>query len=195
MLSTRYREAAAGVSLIESMLALAVSAIVLVNGVPSLGRWVRDLEVRNSASSVHAALQAARAEAVSRNTLVRLELGDAQGHTGWRLSCVRISAQCPATIRQQPAGDANGVRWAASSLSDTPALGTPLAVGVGMPASISFDALGTAPGIASGTEVARVDVFHKDSVAEGRLVVQVSALGIARICNPAAASGHSEECR
>lgn len=193
MLTALRSDPEAGVSLVESMVVLAVSAIVLAAGAPSLGRWVRDLEVRSSAGVLHAALQAARAEAVARNASVRLELGDEQGRTAWTLSCVRVSAQCPARIRRQPASQATGVRWGASPLSGMPAYDTALVAGAGMPASVSFDALGTAPAIATGTDVARVDVIHANGGSIRRLVVQVSAQGMARICDPAALD-HPAQC-
>ncbi len=194
MLSAIRYGAMAGVSLVESLVVLAVAAIVLASGTPALSRWVRDIEVRSAASALLAALQAARAEAVVRNADVQLALGDAQGRTAWRLSCVRVSAQCPATIRQQPVGNDAGVRWGASSLADMPAFTTALAAGTGMPAGVRFDALGGAPAVAAGTDVARIDVTHADGAQVRRLVVLVAAQGMVRICDPAAAVGHPEHC-
>lgn len=188
---------ARGVSLVESLVVLAVSAVVLATGAPALGRWVRDLEVRSSAGALLSALQAARTEAVTRNADVRLALGDAQGRNGWRLSCVRVTPHCPDTIRRQPVDGASRVRWGAAVVTAMPAFGTALVAGAAMPGQIGFDAMGAAPDIAAGTGLARIDVTHADSADSAdahRLIVLVAAQGMARLCDPAAAAGHPEHC-
>ncbi len=194
MLTQRARGQARGVSLVESLVVLAVSAAVLATGAPALGRWVRDLEVRSSAGALLSALQAARSEAVTRNTDVRIALGDAQGRIGWRLSCVRVTAQCPDPIRRQPVNGSSRVRWGASALAAMPAFGSALAAGTGLPGQVGFDAVGAAPDVADGTGVARIDITHADSADARRLIVLVAAQGMARLCDPAAADGHPEHC-
>jgi type IV fimbrial biogenesis protein FimT len=194
MLSQAPRTRAAGITLIESLIVLAVSAIVLAAGVPAFGRWVRDLEIRRSAAALSAALQIARAEAVARNAEVRLSLSDAAGRTGWLLSCVRVSSQCPDTLRRQTIGNEGGVRWGASLPTTMPGFGTALTAGTGLPARISFNALGAAPDIAAGTAVARIDVTHADDPQARRLIVQIAAQGVVRVCDPAAATGRPERC-
>ena len=182
-----------GVSLVESLVVLAVSAVVLATGAPALGRWVRDLEVRSSASALLSALQVARTEAVTRNADVRLALGDAQGRIGWLLSCVRVTPHCPGTIRRLQVDGSSRVRWGASTAT-LPAFDTVLAAGTGLPGRVGFDAVGAAPAVAAGTDLARIDVTHADSAEAHRLVVLVAAQGMARLCDPAAAAGHPEHC-
>ena len=82
-------------SLIEMLTTVAVAAIILALGVPSMAHWMHAVEVHNSASDLVALLQLARSEAISRNQDMRLTLGDAQGHTVWTLGCVTITASCP----------------------------------------------------------------------------------------------------
>ncbi len=182
-----------GVSLVESMVVLAVSAVVLATGAPAIGRWVRDLEVRNSASALLSALQAARAEAVTRNTDVRIALGDAQGRIGWRLSCVRAMPGCPNPIRSQPVDGISRVRWAAS-LAPMPAFDQALPAGARLPGNISFDTVGAAPAVAAGLDLARIDVIHADDADARRLVVLVTAQGMVRLCDPAPAAAIPERC-
>ncbi len=193
MLKPRLRGRDRGVSLVESLVVLTVSAVVLATGAPALARWVRDLEVRSSAGTLLSALQAARTEAVTRNADVRLALGDAQGRAGWRLSCVRVTPHCPDTIRRQLADGSSHVRWGASPAGVT-TFGTALAAGAGLPGRVGFDALGAAPAIAAGTDLARIDVTHADSADAHRLVVLVAAQGMVRLCDPAASAGHPEHC-
>ena len=182
-----------GVSLVESLVVLAVSAVVLAIGAPALGGWVRDLEVRSSASVLLSALQSARAEAVTRNADVRLALGDAQGRIGWRLSCVRVTPNCPDPIRQLPADGNSRVRWG-GAFAPMPAFDTALAAGASMPGRVGFDAVGAAPAVAVGTDLARIDITHADDAAARRLVVLVAAQGMARLCDPAAQAGDPERC-
>lgn len=194
MLSALGRGSAAGVSLVESMMVLAVAAVVLSMAAPALGRWVRDLEVRSSATALLAALQAGRAEAVARHAEVRLTLGDAQGRATWVLSCVRVSARCPAIIRRQPPDNHPGARWSAVASASETGFGAALAAGTGMPASVRFNAMGAALVTAGDTSAMRIDVTHADSAEARRLIVLISEQGMVRMCDPLATATHPEHC-
>ena len=65
-----------GVTLIELMVGLAVLAIALALGVPSFGEWISNSQIRSTAESVQNGLNSARAEAVRRNTVVRMQFTD-----------------------------------------------------------------------------------------------------------------------
>lgn len=184
----------AGVTLAEVLLTLTVSAIVLAIGAPAMGHWVRDIEIRGSASSLLSALQAARAEALSRNASVRLDLTDAQGRPGWTLGCVRVSNRCPALIRQEAVNTGTGVRWGISALNGMPTFGATIAAGHGMPSGVSFDAIGAAPLIAAGGDIARIDITHANDANARRRIVLIAAQGMVRVCDPSAAVGHPEHC-
>ena len=184
----------AGVTLAEVLITLSVSAVVLAIGAPAMGQWVRNIEIRGSAGSLLSALQAARAEALSRNASVRLELTDAQGRPGWRLACVQVSARCPAQIRAETVNTGTGVRWGVATLNSMPAFGTVIAAGHGMPASVRFDAVGAAPSVASGDDIARIDITHANDANARRRVVLIAARGMVRVCDPLAVSGQPEHC-
>ena len=194
MLTRPLLQRQAGITLAEVLITLSVSAVVLAIGAPAMGQWVRDTEVRGSASSLLAALQAARAEALSRNASVRLELTDAQGRPGWRLVCVQVSARCPAVIRQEPVNTGTGVRWGSATLAGMPAFGAALGAGQGMPAGVRFDAIGAAPAVATSGDIARIDITHVNDATARRRIVLIAAQGLVRLCDPAAASGHPEHC-
>ncbi len=184
----------AGVTLAEVLLTLTVSAIVLTIGAPAMGHWVRDIEIRGSASSLLSALQAARAEALSRNASVRLDLSDAQGRPGWRLGCVQVSKRCPALIRQETVNTGTGVRWGGATLAGMPAYSAAVAAGKRMPAAVSFDAIGAAPAVATSGDIARIDVTHANDANARRRIVLIAARGQVRLCDPSAAVGHPEHC-
>jgi len=87
-----------GFSIIELLITLTVLSIVLAIGVPSIIGWVRAMEVRSSAESLRSALQRARAEAVARNTRVRISLSNTTGNPGWNVTCVNVAAACPVSL-------------------------------------------------------------------------------------------------
>jgi type IV fimbrial biogenesis protein FimT len=65
-----------GFSLVELMITLAVLAMVLMIGLPSMATWLQNTQIRTSAEAMQSGLQLARAEALKRNTSVRFQLVD-----------------------------------------------------------------------------------------------------------------------
>ncbi len=63
-----------GMTLIELMVGLAILAILLMSGAPSLSEWIRNSQIRSASESILTGLHHARAEAVKRNTPVRFQL-------------------------------------------------------------------------------------------------------------------------
>lgn len=191
--SLHVHQRCAALSLVEMLIALAVAAIILTLGVPSMAHWMHAIEVRNSASDLLAVLQLARSEAITRNQEMQVTLGDAQGHTVWRLGCVTVTASCPRTLRAVDAAT-RAARWGASPATGAPALTAPLAAGLRMPAAVTFNAFGAAPATGSGIEVNRIDVLHAADTTVQRLVVMLSASGMVRMCDPNAATGETMSC-
>ncbi len=68
------RRRARGVTLIELAVALTVVALLLFAVLPSVGVWIRNTQVRNTASSIYTGMQVARNEAIRRNTAIRFSL-------------------------------------------------------------------------------------------------------------------------
>lgn len=194
MLSVYSPKRAFGLTMTELMIVLALSSIVLAIGAPAMGQWVRDIEVRSSAASLIAALHAARSEALTRNTTIRLQLPDVLGRPGWQLSCVQTSARCPALIRQQAIDTSTAVRWGATSLAQMPSFDKPIAAGNALPASIRFDASGAVPGIAMGDDIARIDITHSGGNNDQRMVVLIAPQGMVRLCQPTVSAGHPQHC-
>lgn len=195
MLRARPGRGRAGLSLIELMITVALSAIVLAMAAPAMGNWVRDVEIRSSAASLLAALQGARAEAIARNTLVRLQLTDALGRPGWEVRCVRVSPTCPPALRRLPVNAGSEVRWGAATPGNMPTLVDAIDAGSGLPAGVTFDALGAAPAVAGGTDIARIDVTHARDGSARRLVVVIAARGMVRACDPLAVGSAPERCQ
>jgi len=194
MLTAYPPKSSRGLTLIELLIVLMLSASILAIAAPAMGQWVRDIEVRSSASSLLATLQAARAEAVTRNASVRLKLPDAQGRPGWQLGCTQSTSRCPTLIRQQATDLGTSVRWGIARLTAMPSIDSVITAGSGMPAGIRFDATGAAADIATGADIARIDITYRTEPSTRRMVILVSAQGMARVCDPSASASHPTSC-
>lgn len=180
--------------LIDMLITLSVAVVILTLGAPSLAHWRHGIDVRNSASDLVIALQAARTEAIARNQDVRVTLGDLQGRAVWALGCVTVTASCPRRLRGVDAPAARLTRWGATLAAGAPALSAPLQAGSRLPAHVTFNAFGAAPAIGIGTEVSRIDVSHAADPTAQRLVVLLGASGMVRWCDPAADAGQPWSC-
>lgn len=59
-----------GVTLIELLIGMAILALILSLGLPSISTWMQNTQLRSAADSIQSGLQLARAEAVKRNTFI-----------------------------------------------------------------------------------------------------------------------------
>ena len=187
-------EASAGFSLIELMIVLSVLSILFAVGMPAFGRLLHDIEIRGSAEGLRAGLQKARTEAVTRNALVRISFTNVSGRPAWTLGCVRSSLRCPATISSFGANRDTQIRWGAARSDDQISLSTPLTPGHRLPSGVTFNALGTAPGVETNADASRIDVTHAINEKARRLVLMITAAGAIRLCDPSADSGSVLRC-
>ncbi len=88
-----------GVTLIELAVTFIVLGLLVVAAGPSIGTWISNTNVRNTATSIYAGLNRARAEAVRLNRSVRFSL---------------VSVTDPAILDNSCALAATGVSWVAS---------------------------------------------------------------------------------
>jgi len=187
-------EVPAGFSLIELMIELSALSILFAVGMPAFGRLLHDIEIRGSAEGLRAGLQKARTEAVTRNALVRISFTNVSGIPAWTLGCVRSNLRCPSTISSYSANADTLIRWGAARSNDQIALSTALAPGNRMPSGVTFNALGTAPGVESNADASRIDVTHAINEEAKRLVLMITAAGAIRLCDPSTDSGSVLRC-
>jgi type IV fimbrial biogenesis protein FimT len=187
-------EASAGFSLIELMIVLSILSILFAVGMPAFGRLLHDIEIRGSAEGLRAGLQKARAEAVTRNALVRISFSNVSGRPAWTLGCVRSSLRCPATISSYSVNADTQIRWGAARWNDQTSVSTALAPGHRLPSGVTFNALGAAPGVESNADVSRIDVTHAINEQARRLVLMITAAGAIRLCDPSATSDSVLRC-
>lgn len=172
---------AAGFSLIELMITLALLTIFIMLAVPSFTTWIMNTRIRTTAESIANGLQVARNEAVRRNTTVQFVL-DAAG-SGWTVSCQNVVLPvCPDTnpIQQRVTGEGGN-----NSITVTPSNG-----GI-----IVFNSLGlmTSP-VVAGNNVVRFDVDGPNAAESRELRVTIQAGGNIRMCDPQATGTDPRAC-
>lgn len=188
-----YRTAQRGVTLIELAVTFIVLGLLVVAAGPSISTWISNTNVRNTATSIHAGLNRARAEAVRLNRSVRFSL---------------VSVTDPAVLDNSCALSATGVSWVASVNDPVGACATapsetvaPLIIdkaaggaggrrvtvaalqsdGVTAANTVTFNPFGR---VVEATAISRIDV---DNEALGgdfrRLRILVGAGGTVRMCD------------
>jgi type IV fimbrial biogenesis protein FimT len=99
MLNHSRRRAVRGVTLIELVVTLIILGLLALATMPSISAWMRNTQVRNTASSLLAGLAQARNEAIRRNTPVRFNL---------------VSLVDPKMMNDSCALSSTGVSWVVS---------------------------------------------------------------------------------
>ena len=190
-----------GVTLIELLVGLAIVAILLALGLPSLSGYLANSKIRAAASNFSADMQFARAESIQRN-----------GGVGLLLTSDAPTGANAATAAPSAAGPNWMVRWfnpnAASAVPPTPtytmltgkaaAEGATQVVLAGPVSSVNFSSLGA-------TDQAAMVSFDFSNPSSGACVavggpmrclrVQVTAGGQVRVCDPAVTTaGDSRTC-
>lgn len=177
-----------GMSIIEIVVTITIIGMLMALAAPAATNWIQNTQLRNAAESIYNGVQAARLEALKRNTAVSFTLTDPNS-TAWQICLYdvinNVCSAAPGAILQEkpPSEGTPNARAGAETVLTSPA--TALGPGVNLPNSITFDPLGrmatTAP-----AHMRRIDVRNPqmDAAAERRLVVLVGVGGQARMCDP-----------
>lgn len=192
-----------GVTLIELVVVLVVLGLLVVAAAPSIGTWISNANVRNTAQSIHAGLNRARAEAVRLNRSVRFSLVStadtavlddscALSGTGasWVVSLNDPTGACSAApsetvaplIVDKSAGGAGArnVVVAATDATNTAAT------------TITFNAFGR---VADAAPIAKIEIDNQ--VLGGdyrRLQIRVGTGGVIRLCDVNAGATDPRKC-
>lgn len=186
-----------GVSLIELMVALAILAILTVLGIPSFQQWTLNTRIRTVSESIQNGLRLARNEAAQRANDVRFQLTSA---SSWQVCVLPASAASAAAATDCSTATSTVQTWnSPSSASNVQAsvstavssvaagqFGTSTISG-GLPAGITFDALGRPTSYGSNS-ILRIDVTAAQTSLQStsrRLVTLISAGGMVSMCDPA----------
>jgi type IV fimbrial biogenesis protein FimT len=154
-----------GFTLIELMMTLVIAGIVFALGVPAIGTWMQNAQVRTVAESIQNGLQIARNEALHRNVRVEFVMNT---DTSWT---VTAKVPDPATdtikdviVQQRPAAEGSSSKIAVVITGNDTA---------------SFNGLGR---IDNAGPLTRVDV--SSSSGTKKLAVQIANGGEIRLCDP-----------
>lgn len=183
-----------GISLIEIFIGLAIMGLLLALAFPNFSSWLTNMQIRAAAEKMQNALQAARNEAMRKNTTVRFSLvsnltsGCAQSSTGksWVVSRLDPVGQCDvaasdttAPFTAQAGTLAEGSSRVAVSATDGAG---------GARTFVAFNGMGRVVSPTSNNWIGQIALDVAPANTNRRLLVQVSAGGQIRMCDPAVVS-------
>jgi type IV fimbrial biogenesis protein FimT len=185
----------AGFTLIEVLVGMAILAIMLSLGMPAFSNYMGNARLRASASSLHAAAQLARTEAIRRNAAVELILTD-DAPTVANQNTVNLSTTGQNWIvRAQDPGTVTYTLLQGKSAQEG---GNASVVVTGNTSRLTFNGLGRSAGGAVSFAFTSMTGACADVNGVGSmrcLDVRVSAAGQARLCDPViVAAGDSRGC-
>ena len=183
---------ACGFTLIEMMITLAVFALLLMVGLPSMTIWLQNQQIRTSAEGLQAGLQLARAEALRRNGPVRFQLVDtltaacvlANNGTNWIVSLADPTGLCDVAPSDIAAPLAIQKR---SGREGTPNAVVTAANGAAAATTVTFNGLGRATGVTPITQIAVTNTSGGLCQPAGPmrcLQLNISSGGQVRMCDP-----------
>lgn len=161
-----------GFTIIELAITMAILAITLVLSAPSFIEWIQNSQIRTAGESLSAGLQAARNEAIRRNTPIEFTLtgNGGAGETGWQI----VVRNTGAVLQAQTAGE--GSRNA--TLVTTPADAR----------TLTFTGLGRVSGTnADATPVVtqiNIDNPTMNATTSRDLQIGITSGGAIRMCDP-----------
>lgn len=172
MLATRRQQQ--GLTIVEMMIGLTITAMILAIGVPSFGVWVQNTRIRNAADAISNGINLARGEAVRRNTAVQFELDTG---SAWSVTVGGV------LVQERPASDGS------TDVTVSPNPGA---------TQVTFNGVGAVTANEDGsTSMTEVDVTSDlVSVSGGArpLRVVISRAGSIRMCDPNVASDDPRTC-
>lgn len=185
-------------SLVELVVGMAIFGILLALAAPSYSAWIRNAKIRTAAESLQYGLQLAKAEAVKRNTAVRLQLTDTteDGCTvnvngpNWYVSLDDVSNECEKAASDTVAPRIIQFRNAAEGGGDT------IILTAGQ-ASFVFNGMGRLTSTAAAIDVSNGVASFACIVDGGNvrcLRVAVSSGGQIRMCDPSLPSTDAQAC-
>ena len=173
-------------SLVEIIVALTIVAILMAFVGPSMGNWIQNTYLRNSADSVLAGVQTARLEALKRNQPVAFRVTDPYS-TAWQVCVYDVVADLCSTAANAIISSKDANESSQNSfLGTATAVGTPataIAPGTNVPAIVVFDSFGRVLATPNAN-MARIDVRNTKAQDERRLVILINAGGQIRMCDP-----------
>jgi type IV fimbrial biogenesis protein FimT len=195
------RRKARGFTLVEVAVVLVILGLLLLAVMPSMGTWMRNTQVRNTATSMQAGLAQARNEAIRRNVPVRFSMvaltnstvmdnSCAVSRTGisWVVSLRDPAGFCATTPSVDPEADALVatnpliVETNAGGVGGrNVVVGARLADGSNAGGTVTFNGFGR---VVDASPVRFIDVNNQTAGADyRRLRIEIHPGGASRICD------------
>ena len=203
------RRVAAGFTLVEAMITLAVFATLLAVGVPRMVDWVASTKAAAATEFYAEGLGLARAQALAHNSASRLVLSEnaVSGQYDWRVDLCFPTPDAPCSdeagewsTTEDAVGaaqaDGEGVKSIARSADALPRTDRlSVSVGPGEASAVYFTPLGWVDTLA-GERMMRIDLEPAggDGAAFPATSIVLTLAGIATKCDPAAPAGDSRRC-
>ena len=167
---------AAGFTLIELVITVAVLMILLFVALPNFAVWMQNSQIRTAGEAILNGLQIARAEAIRRNVNVELRMDASSGWTA-RL------AGTGEVVQSRVAGEGS----AAALVTITPAGAN----------TVTFNSFGSIATNADGTSTVTEIKIDSPAIAAAdsrELCILVRAGGNVRLCDPQVAATDTRTC-
>jgi type IV fimbrial biogenesis protein FimT len=191
-----------GVNMIELMVALAILALLLFFVAPSMGEWIANVRLRNTAQAATSGMQKARAEAIKRNQVVTFWLVSPPTANTLDNSCALSSSSASWVISlDSPAGacsgapsdtisprlvEAHGAGSAATGITVAALTDTTTAA-----TQVAFDAFGQT--VLPAGAIRTID-FTSPTAGTRQLRLQISLAGGVHMCDRAAVLPDPTSC-
>lgn len=180
-----------GFSMIEVVITIAILGILLATAMPSVGDWIRNTRIRNSADSMLNGLQQARMEAVRTNKATGFymvsdlsascTLSNTSG--SWVVSVGSPAGACASATIKGLVSDGGG-----ATIMATQADGATAAT------SVVFSGLGMLTQSGAATAIRKIAVTSADTTSFVRRI-EISPVGLARLCDPLVpTAGDTRKC-
>jgi type IV fimbrial biogenesis protein FimT len=172
---------AAGFTLIELMVAIAVMAILLFLALPNFNIWLQNTQIRTAGEAILNGLQLARAEAVRRNTNVEFWMTSVEVpmRTAWTATVVNTGEVIQTRLAQE---------GSASALVTITPNGT---------TKVTFNGFGSLASNTDGTPPMtelKIDVTTIPAADSRELCILVRAGGNVRMCDPQVDATDTRSC-
>ena len=184
--------------MIEVVVTIAIMGILMASAMPSVGDWMRNSKVRNTAEAIQNGLQQARMEAVRRNRAVSFYMVSTvdsscalSSTTGsWVASVDSPVGKCnisasttvaPKLVAKASVTDGGGATVAATQLDGTTAATT-----------VTFNGFGM---VTNADAIRRISVSSSGGGTTYARRVEITTGGVGRLCDPAlTASSDARSC-
>jgi type IV fimbrial biogenesis protein FimT len=189
-----------GFSMIEAMITVAIMGILLAAAMPSMGDWIRNMRVRNTAESILNGLQQARNAAVARNKPATLYLVTdltsscalSSSSGTWVVSAASPVGKCD--LAPSLTGSTQIVAKGLASDGGGATVAATKTVGGAAATSVTFSGLGMLSQASVANAIRAINVSSADGTSYVRRV-ELSTAGVARLCDPAVSTnGDARKC-